>query len=274
MAEQPGNGLTVILTGAARGLGREMTHALALAGFSVAAVDLPASDAEMEKLMRQAAEDGSAARIQPMHGDVTSPDDCTRVVADTVKRFGAVHGLVNNAALGPQETGLLHEGRRPSFYQMPCETWLRTFNANVTGPFLMAHAITPVLLAQGWGRIVNLVTSYTTMINQGNSPYGPTKAAMEAATVVWSRDLEGTGVTVNALLPGSAANTRMIPVEDYPDRSVLTQPEVMRAPIVWLMSKASDGVTGHRFIGKYWDPKAPVAEAVRAAGALAGWRAP
>jgi 3-oxoacyl-[acyl-carrier protein] reductase len=107
------------------------------------------------------------------------------------------------------------------------------------------------------------------MLNAGNSPYGPTKAAMEAATVVWSRDLEGTGVTVNALLPGGAANTRMIPVEDHPDRAALNQPVVMRAPIVWLMSKQSDGVTGHRFIGKLWEERA---DGSNPAAALAGWR--
>ena len=272
MSEQPGEGLNVILTGAARGLGREMALALALAGFHVGAVDLPGSDAEMENLLQRARADGTASRIMPIHGDVTSLDSCARAVATMIARFGAVHGLINNAALGPQEVGPMREGHRRGFYQIDPKWWLATTNVNINGPFLMAHAVTPLLVAQGWGRIVNLVTSYTTMLNRGNAPYGPTKAAMEAATVVWSRDLEGTGVTVNALLPGSAANTRMIPDEDFPDRAALTQPEVMRAPIVWLMSRASDGVTARRFIAKLWDPKKPLDQAIAASGAPAGWR--
>ncbi len=273
MQELPGQGLNVILTGAARGLGREMALALALAGFHVGAVDLPGSDAEMENLLQLARADGTASRIMPIHGDVTSIDACTRTVATMIARFGAVHGLINNAALGPQEVGPMREGHRVGFHQIDPKLWLATTNVNINGPFLMAHAITPHLLAQGWGRIVNLVTSYTTMLNRGNAPYGPTKAAMEAATVVWSRDLQDSGVSVNALLPGSAANTRMIPDEDFPDRAALTQPEVMRAPIVWLMSRASDGVTGRRFIAKLWDPNKPVDQAIAAASALAGWRA-
>ena len=265
-------GATIIITGAARGLGREMALALALAGHNIAAVDLPAGDDEMANLLQQAREDGTAARIAPLHGDVTNPADCNRVVAETRSHFGGLHGLVNNAAIGPQVPGRNAAGARKAFHEIDPSIWLATTNININGPFLMAHAVTPHLVAQGWGRIVNIVTSYTTMLNRGNSPYGPAKAAMEAATVVWSNDLADTGVTVNALLPGSAANTRMIPVEDQPDRSLLTQPVVMRGPIVWLMSKASDGVTGQRFIGKLWDPEADPSEAVRASGAPAGWR--
>ena len=114
---------------------------------------------------------------------------------------------------------------------------------------MMAKAVAPALVAQGWGRIVNIVTSHFTMVMDGFSPYGPAKAALEAATVVWSKDLADTGVTVNALLPGGPGNTRMIPLEEVPDRSKLVQPEVMMAPIVWLMSAESErryGTPVHR----------------------------
>src|SRR5262249_28065722 len=70
--------------------------------------------------------------------------------------------------------------------------------------------------------------------------YGPSKAALEAATVIWAKDLAGTGVTVNALAPGGPANTRMIPATEVADRSTLIQPEAMIAPITWLMSPRSD----------------------------------
>jgi NAD(P)-dependent dehydrogenase (short-subunit alcohol dehydrogenase family) len=56
---------------------------------------------------------------------------------------------------------------------------------------MMAKAVTPTLVTQGWGRIVNIVTSHFTMVMDGFSPYGPSKAALGAATVVWSKDPRG-----------------------------------------------------------------------------------
>jgi 3-oxoacyl-[acyl-carrier protein] reductase len=182
-----------------------------------------------------------------------------------------VHGLVNNAGIGMQGFGHVQVGPRRRFYEHDAEAWRRAIDTNFNGPFMMAKAIAPTLVAQGWGRIVNIVTSHFTMVMDGFSPYGPSKAALEAATVVWSKDLAGTGVTVNALLPGGPGNTRMIPTEEVPDRSKLVQPEVMMAPIVWLMSPKSDGVTGRRFIARLWDSSLDPTAAVAIAGAPGGW---
>jgi 3-oxoacyl-[acyl-carrier protein] reductase len=193
-------------------------------------------------------------------------------VKSAAARFGAVHGLVNNAGIAVLDAELESgRARRQRFYERDTDTWRRVLETNITGPFQMAKAIAPVLVAQGWGRIVNVTTSYTTMMLEGFSPYGPTKAALEAATAVWAKDLAPTGVTVNALLPGGAANTRMIPQHEAADRSKLVQPEVMQAPIVWLMSAASDGVTGRRFVGKDWNPALDPNAAAVLASAPAGF---
>ena len=108
------------------------------------------------------------------------------------------------------------------------------------------------------------------MVMDGFSPYGPSKAALEAATVIWAKDLAGTGVTVNALVPGGPANTRMIPLSEIPDRSKLIQPEVMIEPICWLMSRQSDGITNRRIIAKEWDGRL-ARETPDKVGAPAGW---
>ena len=115
---------------------------------------------------------------------------------------------------------------------------------------------------------MNVTTGYPTMVKF--SPYGAAKAALEAATVVWSGDLAGTGVTVNVLIPGAAANTPMVPHAVVADRSRLVQPGVMVAPVVWLSSKRSDGVSGHRFIGQDWDATASDAQNL-ARAERAGW---
>ena len=78
-------------------------------------------------------------------------------------------------------------------------------------------------------------------------------------------------MTVNALAPGGPANTRMIPATEVVDRSTLIQPEVMIAPIVWLMSPRSDGVTGRRIIAKEGDAGRLARESPEKVGTPAGW---
>ena len=78
-------------------------------------------------------------------------------------------------------------------------------------------------------------------------------------------------MTVNALAPGGPANTRMIPATEVADRSTLIHPQVMVAPIVWLMSPRSDGVTGRRIIAKEWDAARLASEPAEKVGTPAGW---
>jgi NAD(P)-dependent dehydrogenase (short-subunit alcohol dehydrogenase family) len=80
-------------------------------------------------------------------------------------------------------------------------------DTNVNGPFMTARCAVPFMLKAGWGRIVNVSVSQGTMRRRGFSPYGPSRAALESETIIWAQDLEGTGVTVNALLPGGATLT-------------------------------------------------------------------
>jgi NAD(P)-dependent dehydrogenase (short-subunit alcohol dehydrogenase family) len=261
----------VIVTGGARGLGRAMTLALLRSGARVAVADLPVSAPEIRELKEIAAKEGAQDRLLSVECDVTRWQSCTDAVAKVSAHFGALHGLVNDAAIGMQGFGNVLNGKRKRFYEADSEAYRKSIDTNVTGPFMMAKAVAPHLVAQGFGRIVNITTSHFTMVMNGFSPYGPSKAAMEAATVVWSKDLAGTGVTVNALIPGGAANTRMIPQGEVADRSTLVQPEVMMAPIVWLMSPRSNGVTGRRIIAKEWDAARLASTPADKIGSPAGW---
>jgi NAD(P)-dependent dehydrogenase (short-subunit alcohol dehydrogenase family) len=261
----------VIVTGGARGLGRAMTLALLRSGARVAVADLPVSAPEVRELKEIVAREGVQDRLLSIECDVTQWQSCSDTVDRVIAHFGAVHGLVNNAAIGMQNIGAVMTGKRKRFHEVDAEVWKKSIDANVNGPFQMAKAVAPHLVAQGYGRIVNITTSHYTMVAESFSPYGPTKAAMEAATVVWSKDLAGTGVTVNALLPGGAANTRMSPPGEVADRSTLVQPEVMMAPIVWLMSPRSNGVTGRRIIAKDWDAARLASTPADKIGSPAGW---
>ncbi len=127
---------------------------------------------------------------------------------------------------------------------------------NAVAPQLMARHLAPAMIDAGWGRIVNVTTSFDTMINRGMNAYGASKAALEAASASWSKELGGTGVTVNVLVPGGMTATPFLPPHM---RQGALDPNVMRAPIRWLASRSSDGISGLRFVAKLWTPGNPLA---------------
>ena len=255
----------VLITGAARGLGRVMTEALLKAGHRVIGTDLPGAEALFAGLPGE--------RFSALHFDVGRFEECARAVETAIARLGHVDVLVNNAGIGTETvlTDLL--SRSVPFYDVPPEKWRRIVSTNLFGTLYMAKAALPHMMARRAGRLVNVVTSYATMVRKGFSPYGPTKAAIEAATAIWSKDLAPFGIAANALLPGGAADTRMVP-DPAADRAKLIRPSVMAAPIVYLCSDAAEGVTGQRIVGNDWDPALPAAEAFAKAKAPAGWDYP
>ena len=263
------SGKVALITGAARGLGRAMALGLANAGYIVAACDLPASAAELAALADEAARNGGT--VHAVHCDVTNSDQCGAAVDDVNKRFGSVDILVNDAAIGMEViTPRIHDNPY-KFYEIDEAFWRKVLDINMLGTFRMSKLVTPQMVARGWGRIVNVTTSLTTMLKAGFSPYGPSKAAIEAASSIWAKELAGTGVTVNVLVPGGPADTRMIPPEDMADRAKLVRPDAMVPPLLWLLSAEADAVTGRRYQAKLWRADRPAAEAEKAAGAAAAW---
>ncbi len=90
------------------------------------------------------------------------------------------------------------------------------------------------------------------------------KAAIEAETIIWAKDLEGTGVTVNSLLPGGSVDTGEGQAVRADGRKLLPV-DIMNPLIIWLASDLSDGKTGGRYVGKNWDPSLPPNEAAEKA---------
>ena len=257
--------VAAIVTGAAGGLGTAMIRALVEGGARVLAVDI--DEAALAALAAPLPE-GSLA----LHAaDIRDARACAAIVARAVDAFGAVHALVNNAGIGQSSIRANYYIDRVRFWEVTDERWRTIMDTNAMAPFLLAKAILPHLVEAGWGRIVNVTTSLDTMTRPGWTPYGPSKAALEACTAIWAGDLDGTGVTVNVLVPGGPANTAMVPPDSAPDRAAMIQPSAMAAPIRWLLDPASDGVTGRRFLGVRWDPSLPPEAAAEAASAPAAW---
>ena len=258
------DGKVAIVTGAAGGLGRAMARGLVSAGARVVGADLPGSG--VEEMARHQGD-----TFLPVVADASNEADCARVVAFAVATGGALV-LVNNAGVGMQKINPRFASAPTRFWELSAAQFRGVLETNTVSQFLMARACAPHMMAAGWGRIVNVTTSFYTMQMPGFSPYGPSKAAAEAHTVIMSRDLAGSGVTANVLIPGGPADTAMITDEAmWPDRGKLVQPPQLVPPLVWLASDASDGVTGRRFIAQDWDPGLDSAAAAVLSGAAAGW---
>ncbi len=263
------DGKVAIVTGAGRGLGRAMTLGLLEAGARVIAVEL---DAQPLEETQDAAEDKKAGeRFHGIVADITRDDCGPKILRAATERFGRVDILINNAGVN---TALLRrEGQViGKTWETTPEEFRRIMDVNIVGAFLMTRAVLPALLAQRWGRIINVTTSLDTMWRTMMQPYGASKATNEALLAAMAQELEGTGVTANVLVPGGAVDTRLVSKLMSPDRSTMIQPEVMIAPLVWLCSSAADKVNGRRFIGIRWDPSLPPEEAAKIAGAPLAWQ--
>ena len=268
MSESDLKGKVVIITGAGGGMGSAMTLGVAARGAQVTAVD--ADPASVDTVAKAVAEKVGQSAVLPMVADVTRLEECRNIVEQTRLQFGGVHALVNNAGVGMQSIRKDYMNEPVPFWEADLDRWQRLMDVNWKGPFMLASLVAPHLIAQGWGRIVNVTTSLDTMCRRA-TPYGPSKAALEAASSCWAKDLEETGVTVNVLVPGGPTNTGFIPSDAPFDRARLVQPEVMVAPICWLVSDGSDGVTDCRLVGRYWDTSLPPSEAAEASKAPAAW---
>jgi NAD(P)-dependent dehydrogenase (short-subunit alcohol dehydrogenase family) len=208
-------------------------------GIKVAGVD---RDREpLEALAASAPEQG--AELLTIQTDLTNDSAADEITKATRTRFGRIDILVNNAGIGPGAIRPDSWQRPLRFWEITPEQWRRFVAVHTTAPLALANAVVPEMMRQGWGRIVNVTTSLGTMLNAGSPTYGPSKAALEALSAIMAKDLDGTGVTVNVLVPGGVTDTPMISDEAGFDRGKLIQPEVMVPPLVWLVSDAAGKVT-------------------------------
>lgn len=273
-AASTGGERTAIVTGGLRGLGRAMVLGLLGAGHRVVAVGHIASDvAETEALAGPA----HAARLLCLAADLTDPAACDRLVRVARERFGGPHILVNNAGLTFTyiDPDRFVNGPRP-FWTLPDEVVQRVMDINYVAADRLARRVAPLMIAGGWGRIVNVTTKLSTMTMKGTVPYGPSKAALEMATEVWAKELAGTGVTANIVNPGAGANTPgMAPVmrewSATGKAARLVEPDAMVPPLLFIVSDAADAVNGYRFDANAWDAALPPAEAARRIARRAGF---
>lgn len=231
-----------MVTGGTSGLGAAMASALASAGAQVVITSRELARAETAA---QRLGDG----VVGVELDVRDEAIVTNVVTEVWDRFDGLDMLVNNAGIGMRTVNPRFLSETQAFWEVDPSGFRDVIDTKVTGSFLVARAVAPLMVAAGSGRIVTISMSDQTMTRRGFVPYGPAGAAVEALSRVMAADLAGTPVTVNLLLPGGATATGMVP-DDTPAevRERLLDPAIMGPPIVWLASTAAAGIHDQRFV--------------------------
>ena len=242
-----------------------MTQALLQDGYGIAAVDRDAAGLERLQITAGAAAD----RLCAITADLSTEAGCMHAIDAARGRFGAVDALINNAGIGMSAIRPDAEARHPGIGELTSEIWDSFFAIFVRAPVTLTRAVLPMMRKKAFGRIVNNTTSYLTMLRV--LPYGSAKAALESMSAVWANELEGSGITVNVLVPGGPTDTPLISDQSGWPREKMLRPEIMGPPISWLMSDASASFNGQRITAARWDASLPPTEAAKRASRPIGW---
>ena len=263
------NDKVAIVTGAAGGFGRELVRGLLGAGAKVAALDVDGK--RLDELAAMHGEALDSGRLVTTRADISRYAECEAAVAGARAKLGGLHILINNGALGMGVIRVDHMTNLVGIHEVEPEVWDRFVSVNFSGAWYMTRAAIDEMLAQGWGRIVNVTTSMFTMLRGKFHPYGPAKAGLEAMSAGHAGEFEGRGVTVNVVVPGGPSDTPMVPMESGFDRSAMVPPTAMVPPILWLCSEAGGAHTGHRYVAANWDTGADPVVAAKGCRAPIGW---
>jgi len=239
------SGRVAIVTGGGRGIGRSIALGYARAGADVL-ISVARNLAEAEEVAAESV--ALPGRIEAVRADVTVPADVDALVQRALAFTGRIDVLVNNAARGMRFVNERFMTEPQPFWEADPVAWRMVIETNIVGVFLMSRAVVPRMLAAGSGSIINVTVNQSTMVRRGFSPYGPSKAALEAMTQVWAAELEGTGVTLNLLLPGGATATGMVP-DSVPEGVELLSPDIVVAPALHLAVADS---SGQRIVASEW----------------------
>jgi 3-oxoacyl-[acyl-carrier protein] reductase len=242
----PLSGRVALITGAGRGIGRELS--LAYAGAGADLILLARTAPEVEAVADEARAVG--VRAVAVTGDVSAESDVERAVDTGLAELGRIDILVNNAGVTPGAAG----GPIRSLLDVSPAFWDLTFSINCRGPFLVTRAVLPDMIRRRSGVIIGITTRLSQVVVAGNVPYGPSKAALEVMIRTVDHEFASHGIRANLLHPGGPVSTGIFN-DFYQPHSVddLAHPGVIREAAVWLASDEAADVHGAVIDARTWN---------------------
>lgn len=232
-------GKVALVTGAARGIGKAIALKYASQGANVVFTDLSLNDTA---LATKAELEAYGVKVMAIASNAANFEDAHKVVEDVVKEMGRIDILVNNA--GITKDGLM--------MRMSEEQWDAVINVNLKSAFNFVHAVTPVMMKQRGGSIINMSSVVGVGGNAGQSNYSASKAGMIGLTKSIAQELGSRGVRSNAIAPGFILTdmTEKLPEDvrkEWADKIPLKRggtPEDVANVCLFLASELSSYVTG------------------------------
>lgn len=228
----------VVVTGAAGGVGALLVERFLANGDSVVA-----TDTSEEALERLRGEVGDIAGLITAAADISREEDCNGLADLAREQEGRVDVLVNCAGFFP----IL------PFEEMASDDWQRVIDINLTGSFLMTHAMLPLMKGGEWGRIINFGSGSVFDGTRGQTHYVAAKAGIVGFSRSLAREVGGYGITVNVITPGLTVTKAVR--ESFPSEILEAQrvgraiqrdelPEDLVGPVLFLASPEADFITG------------------------------
>ncbi|CCQ97661.1 Uncharacterized oxidoreductase TM_0019 [[Clostridium] ultunense Esp] len=228
----------VIVTGAAKGIGRQVAYAYGEEAAYVALVD---KDGEgIETLASEMKRKGQVA--YPIQADLGDPDQISLVVEKTVERFGRINILINNAGIGIWK----------SPYELTVQEWDEVLNVNLRAPFLMAREAAKRMRGGGGGAIVNIASTRAFMSEPNTESYSASKGGIVALTHALAISFAPDRIRVNAISPGwietgNYQSLREMDHRQHPAGRVGKPTDIAKA-CLFLTDEENDFITGQNFI--------------------------
>jgi 2-dehydro-3-deoxy-L-rhamnonate dehydrogenase (NAD+) len=235
------SGRVAIVTGGARGIGLAVARRILLSGGAVSIWDV-----DQNALEQARADLASFGEVGCMTVELTSEPEINSSVQNTLKRFGKIDIVINNAGI----TG----GNKPT-WELDPEVWRRVIEVNLVAPFLLCHAVVPALLANGYGRIINVASVAGKEGNPNASHYSASKAGLIGLTKSLAKELATKNILVNCVTPAAAKTDifRQMKQEhiDYMLSKIpmnrFVEPDEVASLICWLASDECSFSTGAVF---------------------------